>query len=56
MTCDFRPGDAADNYILPEDVASAVLLMLEAREGTVFDEINLSPQKKVVRFEKPDAD
>jgi NADP-dependent 3-hydroxy acid dehydrogenase YdfG len=53
---DFRPGDAADNYILPEDVARAVLLILEARQGTVFDEINLSPQKKVVCFRKPDAD
>jgi 3-hydroxy acid dehydrogenase/malonic semialdehyde reductase len=53
---DFRHGDAADNYILPEDVASAVLLVLEAREGTVFDEINLSPQKKVIRFPKPGED
>jgi hypothetical protein len=41
---------------LPEDVARAVLLILEAREGTVFDEINLSPQKKVIRFRKPDGD
>ena len=53
---DFMPGDAADNYILPEDVARAVLLILEAREGTVFDEINLSPQKKVIRFQKPGGD
>jgi len=53
---DFRHGDAADNYILPEDVARAVLLVMEAREGTVFDEINLSPQKKVIRFPKPDGD
>ena len=53
---DFRPGEAADNYILPEDIAKAVLLILEAREGTVFDEINLSPQKKVIRFPKPDVD
>ena len=50
---DFRPGEAADNYIMQEDVARAVLLILEAREGTVFDEINLSPQKKVIRFPKP---
>lgn len=50
---DFRPGEDADNYIQPEDVARAVLLILEAREGTVFDEINLSPQKKVIRFTKP---
>lgn len=50
---DFQPGDAPDNYILPEDVALAVLAILETRTGTVFDEINLSPQKKVIRFSKP---
>lgn len=50
---DFQPGDEPDNYILPEDVAQAVLTILEARAGTVFDEINLSPQKKVIRFPKP---
>ena len=50
---DFQPGDAPDNYILPEDVARAVLAILETRTGTVFDEINLSPQKKVIRFPKP---
>ena len=53
---DFRPGETSDNYILPEDVARAVLLILEAREGTVVDEINLSPQKKVIRFPKADGD
>jgi len=51
---DFKPGDAADNYIMPEDVAGAVQMILESRTGTVFDEINLSPQKKVIRFPKPD--
>jgi short-subunit dehydrogenase len=51
---DFRPGDEPENYILPEDVAQAALLVLEARAGTVFDEINLSPGKKVVRSRKPD--
>jgi hypothetical protein len=51
---DFRPGREADNYILPEDVAQTVLGILQARAGTVFDEINLSPQKKVVRFTPPD--
>jgi len=51
---DFRPGREADNYILPEDVAQTVIGVLQARAGTVFDEINLSPQKKVVRFTPPD--
>jgi short-subunit dehydrogenase len=50
---DFRPGDDPGNYVLPEDVAQAALLVLEARGGTVFDEINLSPGKKVVHFQKP---
>ena len=50
---DFQPGNEPDNYILPEDVAQALLTILEARTGTVFDEINLSPQKKVIRFPKP---
>ena len=50
---DFQHGDEVDNYILPEDVASAVLTIIEARAGTVFDEINLSPQKKVIRSAKP---
>jgi NADP-dependent 3-hydroxy acid dehydrogenase YdfG len=50
---DFHPGSEPDNYILPEDVAEAVLLVLEARTGTVFDEINLSPQKKVITSSRP---
>ena len=51
-TLDFQHGDEPENFILPEDVASAVLTIIEARAGTVFDEINLSPQKKVVRTRK----
>jgi short-subunit dehydrogenase len=51
-TLDFRPGDAHDNYILPEDVAAVVLEVIETRSGTVIDEINLSPQKKVIHFKK----
>ena len=46
----FRPGDEEDNYILPEDVAEAAWLLLNSRQGTNIDEINLSPQKKVIRF------
>lgn len=49
---DFRPGDADDNYILPEDVAAVVLEVLETRSGTVIDEINMSPGKKVIHFKK----
>ena len=50
---DFQPGNENDNFILPEDVAEAVLQVLEARAGTVFDEINLSPQKKVILSSRP---
>lgn len=49
---DFLPGDDAANYIEPDDVAAAVSMVLSSRQGTVFDEINLSPLKKVVQFRK----
>jgi NADP-dependent 3-hydroxy acid dehydrogenase YdfG len=51
-TLDFQPGDAPDSHILPEDVARTVAHVLTARPGTVFDEIDLSPQKKVIEFDK----
>ena len=46
----FRPSPEAGCYLLPEDVADAVLFILDARPGFCFDEINLSPQKKVIEF------
>jgi len=46
----FEPGEEPENYILPEDVADAVKLILSARQGTLFEEINLSPLKKVIKF------
>lgn len=46
----FCPGESSLEHLLPEDVAEAVDLVLNAREGAVFDEINLSPQKKRIRF------
>ena len=52
----FEPGADPDNYIEPEDVASAVCGALSARGGTVVDEINLSPLKRVVRRKTDDAD
>jgi short-subunit dehydrogenase len=48
----FRHGEEPENYIEPDDVAEAVLLALETRHGTVIDEINLSPLKKVIRHEQ----
>jgi NADP-dependent 3-hydroxy acid dehydrogenase YdfG len=43
----FEPGDRAENAIQPEDVAATVLSILAMRGGTVVDEINLSPRKRV---------
>ena len=43
----FEPGLAAENAIEPEDIASAVSMVLAARSGTVFDEITLSPRNQV---------
>lgn len=43
------PGDADDEHLVADDVADAVLAMLEARPGAVFDEVVISPQKHVLR-------
>lgn len=51
---DFRPGQMADQHLRPEDVADAVWLMLNMRQGAVIDEINLTPQKRVIEFNKRD--
>ncbi len=48
----FRPGSDEDAHLIAEDVAQAVWLMLAARAGAAIDEINLSPQKKVIEFKK----
>jgi NADP-dependent 3-hydroxy acid dehydrogenase YdfG len=53
---DFGPGEDSENAIEPSDVAAAVSMVLGARPGTVFDEISLSPLKKVVRSKRPPAD
>jgi len=49
----FRPGEAPENAIAPDAVADAVIAMLNVPPGTVVDEINLSPLKKVIRFGPP---
>ena len=48
----FEPGDDPSNAIEPSDVAKVVLSIIEMREGTVIDEINLSPLNKVINFKK----
>ncbi len=46
---DFSPGESRDNALQAQDVASAVKTILDMPAGSVIDEINLSPQKSVVR-------
>lgn len=43
----FEPGSAPENAIEPEDIAQMLLTVIEARPGTVFDEITLSPLNHV---------
>jgi 3-hydroxy acid dehydrogenase/malonic semialdehyde reductase len=49
----FEPGQAEDEALTPEDVASAVVSALESRQGAVWAELHLSPLKKVIRFRPP---
>ncbi len=48
--CYFKPGDAKENVILPKDVAQVVISILESNPNISFDEISLSPLKKVLTF------
>lgn len=48
----FCHGDEAQHYLLPEDIAEIVLHILNSRADMVFDEINLNPLQKVIRFKK----
>jgi short-subunit dehydrogenase len=43
----FEPGPDAENAIEVEDVVKALLMVLQASSGTVFDEINISPRSHV---------
>ncbi len=46
----FAPGEDSTNFIEAADVANTINMILDSRPGTVIDEINLSPLKKVVKF------
>jgi NADP-dependent 3-hydroxy acid dehydrogenase YdfG len=48
----FEPELGPENAIEPEDIARAVLMVLQSRSGTVFDEITLSP--RVQQWKKKD--
>lgn len=41
---DFREGDEAESYLLPEEIASAVEFVLSQREGMIVSDITLKPQ------------
>ena len=41
---DFREGDEAGSYLLPEEVAQAVRYIVSQREGLVVSDITLRPQ------------
>ncbi|NQV69185.1 MAG: SDR family oxidoreductase [Pseudohongiella sp.] len=43
----FEPGSEQENAIEPEDIAKMLITVIEARPGTVFDEITLSPLNHV---------
>ena len=43
----FEPGPLPENAIEPDDIAQALLTVLEMRQGTVIEEINLSPMTHV---------
>ena len=47
---DFEPGNSPENAIEPDDIAKVIVETIGAREGTVIDEINLSPASKVIHF------
>jgi NADP-dependent 3-hydroxy acid dehydrogenase YdfG len=47
---DFKPGDSPENHLRVKDIAEVVHWVLNAHPGTVFDEINLNPLKRVIQF------
>ena len=47
---DFMPGEDKSNAIEPDDIAKIIIDILSTRNGSVIEEINLSPLKKVIKF------
>ena len=45
----FKEGESLDTYLLPEEVASAVSMVLSQREGVVVSDITLQPQRHQLR-------
>ncbi|MGV6818188.1 MAG: SDR family oxidoreductase [Thiotrichales bacterium] len=53
QTESFRPSSNSGCHLVAEDVAIAVKQIVEARSGSVIDELTLRPQKHVIDFSKP---
>jgi NADP-dependent 3-hydroxy acid dehydrogenase YdfG len=51
-TLSFSPGDDDNEHIKAEDIADVVCMLLNLRDGTVIDEVNISPQSKKIKFKK----
>ena len=49
---DFEPGEFENNAIAPDDIAKIVLELLNTRNGTIIDEINLSPASNSINFKR----
>ena len=47
---DFMPGADKSNAIEPDDIGKIIIDILSTRNGSVIEEINLSPLKKVIKF------
>lgn len=48
----FQPGDDKTHSLLAEDIAEAVVYILNSNNNGVIDEINLNPANKVIKFKK----
>ena len=48
----FQPGPDDQHAIEAEDIASIIYQAMTTRDGSVIDEINVSPQQKVIDFKK----
>lgn len=46
---DFREGDEAESYLVPEEVAAAVEFMLNQREGMIVTDLTLKPQIRRIK-------
>ena len=48
----FSPGTNVGEFIESSDIGRIIVNILDYGDGTVIDEINLSPLKKVIKFDK----